>query len=165
MKLRAYRHSVAFALTAALAAGLPGQVTAQAPVPDARDWTGAYGGSYQCRDGAHGIHVEIASVTAEEDGSYAVSGVLGFFPLIDGGGPMAHVAGSFAVAGTITPDHIIRLEPLDWLVEAPGYGAAALLGELLLRRDGLWQILGMPVVPGDQLACSDLLATQFLPAS
>ena len=130
----------------------------------AQDYTGVYAGSYVCEDGEHGFYLRIDETADPEEGhGYVIHGVLGFFPVLGGSaGPLAHVSGSFEVVGVIAEDRI-WLDPLDWLLEAPGYGAARLTGTIAPRTDGLMEIVGKPVVPGNEDFCSDLIATQFLP--
>ncbi|MCB2084014.1 MAG: hypothetical protein KDD90_08190 [Sphingomonadaceae bacterium] len=129
-----------------------------------RDFSGVYGGSYTCADGEHGFYLDLSTVTPMDD-HWMVSGTLGLFPTLAGTEDgAADVAGSFAVSGTVSADMQIELEPGEWLVQPPRYGAAHLTGELSMFSEGQWQIEGKPVVPGMPDLCSALVATQFLPA-
>lgn len=140
-----------------------GPAAAQVP-GDGAGMSGVYSGSYMCQDGEHGFYLDISAL-ARRDDVLAVSGRLGIFPVLGGAaGPLADIAGSFLVHGTIDGQGAIWLEIGDWLVQPPGYGAANLEGRLSKRRDGLWQIHGRPVLPGNEAFCSDLIATQFMPA-
>ena len=51
----------------------------------------------------------------------------------------------------------------DWLKQPTGYGAADLEGKLRQKSDGSYALTGKPVVRGNPSACSNLIATQFLP--
>jgi len=154
-------------LTAALAcalvtvATLPSHAADEAWTPG---WAGTYAGSYVCVDGEHGFYLDVSQTTKANAERFEASGTLGFFPVIGGrGGSAATVAGSFAVTGTVNADGTWRLEPGEWLVEPARYGAAIMTGRFSQRADGLWQIEGKPLVPGNEANCSDLIATQFLP--
>lgn len=126
-------------------------------------WAGVYGGSYTCTDGEHGFYLDLTSIRPKAGGGFDADGTLGLFPTLAGqNGPVGKVAGSFAVAGTITGDGVISLAPGDWLVKPPGYGAARLEGRITAVASG-HAITGKPVVPGNESACSNLIATQFLP--
>lgn len=149
----------ALGLLASLAAPSFGQGPANGAGLD-----GIYAGSYLCQDGEHGFYLDIAALAPNDQGGFSASGVLGFFPVLGGtDGPLAEVAGSFTVSGTIEGDGRITLAAGEWLVEPAGYGAAELEGRLTARADGLWEIAGRPVIPGNADYCSGLVATQFLP--
>ncbi len=51
----------------------------------------------------------------------------------------------------------------EWLEKPAGYGAANLEGKLKARPSGDYSLIGKPTVPGNPDACSNLIATQFLP--
>lgn len=130
----------------------------------AQDYLGTYAGSYICEDGEHGFYLRIDETADPEEGhGYVIYGVMGFFPVLGGSdGPLAHVSGSFEIVGVIAEGRIWT-DPLDWLLEAPDYGAARLAGTIGPRDDGLMEIVGKPMVPGYEDFCSDLIATQFMP--
>jgi hypothetical protein len=155
-------------IATALAAGL---VSACSMMPGAspaapaagHPWAGVYGGSYTCTDGEHGFYLDLASVTPKDGGGFNASGILGLFPTLSGqGGPVGKAAGSFNVSGTITADGTISLSQGPWLVQPPGYGAANLEGRITQVASG-HAITGKPVVLSNPGACSNLVATQFLP--
>jgi hypothetical protein len=125
--------------------------------------TGYFAGSYTCQDGEHGIYLEL-DLDANDGEVAQVSGVLSFFPTIAGkDGPVGMVNGSFAVSGTITRSTMaISLEPGEWLLQPDGYGAAALEGTFTETQEGLSQIIGKPVVPGNPDFCSDLIVTELV---
>lgn len=129
-----------------------------------QDYLGVYAGSYVCEDGEHGFYLRIDETADPEEGQgYVIHGVMGFFPVLGGSdGPLAHVSGSFEIVGVIAEGRIWT-DPLDWLQPVPEYGAARLAGTIAPRSDGLMEIIGKPVVPGNEEFCSDLIATQFLP--
>ena len=143
-----------------LAGGLSTASAAEEQLPG---WAGSYAGSYVCSDGEHGFFLDVSQISKTSD-AYSVSGILGFFPVLGGaGGSSASAAGSFLIAGTVNADGSWRLEPGEWLVEPENYGAAIMIGSFSQRPDGQWQIIGKPLVPGNEQACTDLIATQFLP--
>jgi len=126
-------------------------------------WAGVYAGSYTCTDGEHGFYLDLTSIRPNAGGGFDADGALGLFPTLAGqNGPVGKVAGSFAVAGTITADGVIAMAPGDWLVQPAGYGAAHLEGKITPVASG-HAITGKPVIPGNPSACSSLIATQFLP--
>ncbi len=134
-----------------------------ADAPSDHPWAGVYGGSYTCTDGEHGFYLDITSIRPKDGGGFDADGALGIFPTLAGAsGPVGKVAGSFAVSGTIGADGAISMTPGDWLVEPAGYGAAHLEGQIATVASG-HVITGKPVVPGNPSACSNLIATQFLP--
>lgn len=137
------------------------------PGPDApppHPYAGVYGGSYTCTDGEHGFYLDLTSVLPKAEGGFDAEGVLGLFPTLAGiSGPVGGVAGSFAVSGTISADGDIAMTAGEWLVQPSGYGAANLEGKLRARPAGGHALTGKPVVPGNPSACSNLIATQFLP--
>ena len=142
---------------ASMAIGIP----APTPLPAL---AGVYGGSYTCGDGEHGFYLNIDKATAKTGGGFDVSGVLGFFPTATGqGGPAGMVAGSFAVSGTIGADGAVAMSAGAWLKQPASYGAANLEGALTQNAAGSYTLRGKPVVPGSPDACSELIATQFLP--
>lgn len=150
------------ALAAAITVTSAG-AAAQLPA-DSAELLGPYAGSYVCQDGEHGFYLDLEEVIQNGDGTLGASGTLGMFPVLAGlSGSSGSVAGSFSVSGTISADGVIALAPGDWLVQPEGYGAAHLEGTLSQRGDGAWQIAGKPVIPGNPDACSDLIATRFLP--
>jgi hypothetical protein len=154
---------IAAALAAGLVSGCSMMPGASSDAPPDHPWAGVYGGSYTCTDGEHGFYLDLASVTPKDGGGFNAAGVLGLFPTLAGqGGPVGKVAGSFNVSGTITADGVIAMTPGDWLVQPPGYGAAHLEGKITQVASG-HAITGKPVVPGNPSACSNLIATQFLP--
>lgn len=125
--------------------------------------TGRFAGSYTCEDGEHGLYLQLD--VDSSDGEVAeVSGVLSFFPTLAGkDGPVGMVVGSFAVSGTITRStYAISLQPGEWLLQPEGYGAAALEGVFQETPEGLSQIVGKPIVPGNPDYCSDLIATELM---
>ena len=125
---------------------------------------GVYGGSYTCADGEHGFYLNITRATAKTGGGYDVAGVLGLFPTVTGqGGPAGMAAGSFKVTGTISADGALAMTAGDWLIQPPDYGTANLEGTLQKTDSAGYILRGKPVVPGSPGACSDLIATQFLP--
>lgn len=125
---------------------------------------GVYGGSYTCADGEHGFYLNITKATAKASGGFDAAGVLGLFPTVSGqGGPAGMVAGSFKVTGTIGADGAIAMTAGDWLIQPANYGSANLEGTLAKTDSGGYILRGKPVVPGNPDACSDLIATQFLP--
>jgi hypothetical protein len=141
---------------------MPGGSPAADAQPD-HPWAGVYAGSYTCTDGEHGFYLDLASVTPKDGGGFNAAGVLGLFPTLAGqGGPVGKVAGSFNVSGTISADGVIAMAPGEWLVQPPGYGAAQLEGKITQVASG-HAITGRPVVAANPSACSDLIATQFLP--
>lgn len=152
------------ALVAVSALLASGTAVAQ-PIPaDGRELLGVYAGSYVCQDGEHGFFLRLDTVSPVAGGGFAADGALGVFPVLAGrDGGAGSVAGSFIVAGTVTAEGRVDLGPGDWLIQPQNYGAAHLQGELSQRPDGLWQILGRPVIPGNEDYCSDLIATRFLP--
>lgn len=160
MKLKA-----AAALTALLVSACASTPASDAPPLAAKHaWSGVYGGSYTCTDGEHGFYLDIQKLTPADGGGFSAAGVLGLFPTLAGvSGPVGHVAGSFKVAGTISADGTIAMTAGDWLKQPAGYGAANLEGMLRQKPDGSHAITGKPVVPGNPSACSNLIATQFLP--
>ena len=125
--------------------------------------TGHFAGSYTCQDGEHGIYLQL-DVDANDGEVAEVSGILTFFPTLAGkDGPSGMVTGSFTVSGTIVRETMaISLEPGDWLFQPEGYGAAALEGTFTDTPEGLSQIIGKPVVPGNPDFCSDLIATELV---
>lgn len=154
--------AAALAATFVSACSTMGEAPA-APAAPSHPWAGVYGGSYTCTDGEHGFYLDIASLTPKDGGGFDATGVLGLFPTLAGqNGPVGKVAGSFAVSGTITADGTISMAPGDWLVQPAGYGAAHLEGKIAPVASG-HAITGKPVVPGNPAACSNLIATQFLP--
>lgn len=157
-----FRVMGAAATLAALALGACSTMAASAP-QDA-PYFGVYGGSYTCTDGEHGFYLDLTSVRPASGGGYDADGVLGFFPTLAGvSGPVGGVAGSFAVSGTISADGDVAMTAGDWLVQPSGYGAANLEGKLRAKPGGGYALTGKPVVPGNPGACSNLIATQFLP--
>lgn len=125
---------------------------------------GVYGGSYRCADGEHGFFLEITETGPDGADGLEVSGVLGFFPVLGGAdGALAEVLGSFMVSGSLDGEGRILLLPGDWLIQPSGYRAANLEGRLAPRADGALEILGRPVIPGNEAFCFDLIATRFLP--
>lgn len=140
-----------------------GSVTAQS-AGDPPGWIGTYSGSYLCHDGEHGFYLDITAVVPLKGETFAVSAVLGLYPVVAGrSGRSEAASGSFEVSGLLSADQTFRLEPGAWLVQPEGYGAATMVGEIGQREDGLWQITGRPLIPGNEEFCSDLIATQFLP--
>ena len=125
--------------------------------------TGRFAGSYTCEDGEHGLYLQL-DVTSNDGEVAQVSGILSFFPTIAGkDGPVGSVTGSFEVIGTITRSNsAISLVPGAWLLQPEGYGAAALEGVFTETPEGLSQIVGKPIVPGNPDYCSDLIATQLM---
>ena len=125
--------------------------------------TGHFAGSYTCQDGEHGIYLQL-DVDANDGEVAEVSGILTFFPTVAGkDGPSGMVTGSFTVNGTITRSTLgISLQPGEWLLQPEGYGAAALEGTFSETAEGLSQIVGKPVVPGNPDFCSDLIATELV---
>lgn len=143
--------------------GLAAPALAQLPA-DGAGVKGVYGGSYVCTDGEHGFYLDITTLTPKDGGGFDASGVLGLFPTLAGaGGPVGGVAGSFKVSGTIGADGAVAMAAGDWLKQPAGYGAANLEGKLKARPSGGYSLIGKPVVPGNPEACSNLIATQFLP--
>jgi hypothetical protein len=123
-----------------------------------------YGGSYICKDGEHGVILGIEISERKNSAEHEVSGMLGFFPVLAGGGSgTASVAGSFNVTGTFNDDGRLDLVFKDWMLEPQAYGAANFTGTVSQREDGLWQITGKPLVGPAQDFCSDMLVTQFAP--
>ncbi len=126
---------------------------------------GSYGGSYLCKDGEHGVYLELINVIPSpySESEKRVWGMLGFFPIIAGqNGGLADMAGSFNIYGFIEEGGKISLRPREWLVEPEGYGAAHIEGEIDRREDGAWRITGTALT-GVPDYCSDLIAMQFLP--
>jgi len=152
-----------WAATIAAALALPLAAHAQLPA-DGAGVKGIYGGSYVCTDGEHGFYLSIDALTPKSGGSFEASGVIGLFPTLAGAsGPVGGVAGSLKVSGTIAADGTIAMTSGDWLKQPAGYGSADLEGKLKLRPDGGYSLIGKPVVRGNPEACSNLIATQFLP--
>lgn len=151
-------------LAAALATTLlAAPALAQLPA-DGAGVKGIYGGSYVCTDGEHGFYLDIDTLAPKSGGGFDASGVLGLFPTLAGiEGPVGGVAGSFKVAGTIAADGTVAMTAGDWLKKPASYGAANLEGTLKARPGGGFSLIGKPVVPGNADACSNLIATQFLP--
>lgn len=148
-----------FALLTAVAASPAIALQDEEVPPD----TGYFAGSYTCQDGEHGIYLQLD--VDENDGNVAqVSGILSFFPTIAGkSGPIGMTTGSFTVSGTIVRETMaISLKPGEWLFQPEGYGAAALEGTFTETPEGLSQITGKPVVPGNPGYCSDLIATELV---
>lgn len=146
--------ALSFALALPASAGIPA---------DGEGIGGIYAGSYLCRDGEHGFFLAVDQMEPR-DGEIFFEGRLGFFPVLAGmEGRSAHVAGSFEVFGYVRLDGEMSVAHHNWLVQPQGYGAADMQGRMSRRDDGLWQITGKPVVPGNEEHCSDLIATQFLP--
>lgn len=142
---------------AAMAIGIP----APPPLPAL---AGVYGGSYTCVDGEHGFYLNIDTATVKPGGGYDASGVLGLFPTLAGKeGPAGLAAGSFRVSGTIGADGKVAMTAGDWLKKPAGYGAANLEGVIAPNPSGGYTLTGKPAVPGNPAACSNLIATQFLP--
>jgi hypothetical protein len=154
---------IAAAMAASLVSGCS-MLGGDAPAAAAdHPWAGVYGGSYVCTDGEHGFYLDLASVTPKDGGGFDAAGVIGLFPTLGGmDGPVGKAAGSFNVSGTITADGTISLAQGAWLVQPPGYGAANLEGKITSGASG-HAISGKPVVLGNPGACSNLIATQFLP--
>lgn len=164
MQVAVTRTRALAALVAVSAVLASGAASAQSIPADASQLLGLYAGSYLCADGEHGIALSLDAVAPADGGGVAATGRLGIFPVLAGrDGSSAAVAGSFAVSGTIAASGEVTLNPGDWLVRPEGYGAAVLTGTFSQRGDGLWQIVGRPVVPGNDSYCSDLVATRFLP--
>ena len=160
--MKTFRLAASSVTLAAFALGACSTTAASAP-QDA-PYFGVYGGSYTCTDGEHGFYLDLASVRPATGGGYDADGVLGFFPTLTGvSGPAGGVAGSFAVSGTISADGDVAMTAGDWLVQPAGYGAASLEGKLRAKPGGGYALTGKPVVPGSPGACSNLIATQFLP--
>lgn len=153
-----------FAATLVSACSMMGEAPAAAPAQTAdHPWAGVYAGSYTCTDGEHGFYLDLSSVTPKDGGGFNAAGVIGVFPVLAGlNSPVGKVAGSFNVSGTIGADGTISLAQGDWLVQPPGYGAANLEGKITTVAYG-HAITGRPVVAGNPNACSDLVASQFLP--
>ena len=155
-----------FLRTAALvfaSAALVAPAQAQLPA-DGAGVKGIYGGSYVCTDGEHGFYLNIDALTQKSGGGFDASGVIGLFPTLAGaGGPVGHVAGSLKVSGTIAADGTVAMTSGDWLKQPAGYGAADLEGKLRQKPDGSYALIGKPVVRGNPEACSNLIASQFLP--
>lgn len=152
-------------LTLALAAAATLAAPALAQLPaDGAGVKGIYGGSYVCTDGEHGFYLSIDALTAKSDGGFDASGVIGLFPTLSGiSGPVGGVAGSLKVTGTIAADGTVAMTSGDWLKQPAGYGAADLEGKLRQKPDGSYALIGKPVVRGNPEACSNLIASQFLP--
>lgn len=160
--MKTFRLAVSCAAVAALPLGACSTTAPTAP-QDA-PYVGVYGGSYTCTDGEHGFYLDLTSVRAAAGGGYDVDGVLGLFPTLAGiSGPVGGVAGSFAVSGAISADGDIAMTAGDWLVQPAGYGAANLEGKLRAKPGSGYALTGKPVVPGNPGACSNLIASQFLP--
>lgn len=131
---------------------------------DGAGMKGIYGGSYVCTDGEHGFYLDITTLTPKSAGGFDASGVIGLFPTLAGaGGPVGHVVGSLKVSGTIAADGAVAMVSGDWLKQPDGYGAADLEGKLRQKPDGSYALIGKPVVRGNPEACSNLIASQFLP--
>lgn len=125
---------------------------------------GVYGGSYTCVDGEHGFYLNITRAVPKAGGGYDVAGILGLFPTVTGqGGPAGMAAGSFKVSGTLGADGALAMTAGDWLIQPPDYGSANLEGTLQKTDSAGYILRGKPVVPGRPDACTDLIATQFLP--
>ena len=158
-----FKGIAAIALVASLtsACAMIGETTA----PTAKHaYAGVYGGSYVCTDGEHGFYLDITSVSPKDGGGFNAAGVIGLFPTLAGiSGPVGGVAGSLKVSGTITADGTLAMTCGDWLKQPAGYGAADLEGRLIRKTDGSYALTGKPVVRGNPTACSNLIATQFLP--
>lgn len=154
----------AAALTALFVSACAATPAPDAPPPAAKHaWAGVYGGSYTCTDGEHGFYLDLHDVTPKDGGGFNAWGIIGLFPTLAGqDGPVGMAAGSFKVSGTITADGVISMTQGDWLVQPPGYGAAQLEGKITAVASG-HAITGKPVVAANPTACSDLIATQFLP--
>lgn len=145
-------------LTLAACASTPAAEAQPAP------YAGVYAGSYVCQDGEHGFYLDLEKVTANADGGFAASGVLGIFPVLAGiSGPSGGATGSFRVSGTINAAGEIALAPGEWLKPAGNYGAAHLEGKLRKKPDGSHALTGKPVIPGNADYCSNLIATQVQP--
>lgn len=150
-------------LLALAAVALPLAAHAQLPA-DGAGVKGIYGGSYVCTDGEHGFYLNIDTLTPKSGGGFEASGVLGLFPTLAGiSGPVGGAAGSFKVSGTIAADGTVAMASGDWLKQPAGYGAADLEGKLRQKPDGSYALIGKPVVRGNPEACSNLIASQFLP--
>ncbi len=151
-------------LAASLAIGLCAAAPAFADLPEGGEGlTGIYAGSYVCTDGEHGVVLDLASLSARENGrGFEVKGVLGFVPVLAGAdGVNASVAGSFEVYGVLYDTGRLMLRAGDWIVQPETYGAAGLNADLSQREDGLWQIAGIPADGAGQ--CSAFLATKVIP--
>ncbi|MEZ6030678.1 MAG: hypothetical protein R3C46_13125 [Hyphomonadaceae bacterium] len=160
--MKSPRLASAFGAIAALA--IAGCTTTQPAAAETSPYAGVYAGSYTCGDGEHGFYLDLSSVTAASGGGFEASGVLGFYPTLSGiGGSSGGVAGSFRVSGTISAAGDVALTAGEWLKQPSGYGAANLEGKLRERPAGGYALVGKPVVPGMPDACSNLIATQFLP--
>lgn len=156
--------AITLAATLASACSMMGETPAATAPAAKHAYAGVYGGSYVCTDGEHGFYIDIATVTPKEGGGFDASGVLGLFPTLAGvSGPVGGVAGSFKVSGTISSDGTVAMTAGDWLKQPTGYGAADLEGKLRQKSDGSYALTGKPVVRGNPSACSNLIATQFLP--
>lgn len=157
MRLTGYLIAMAVAAVPAV------PVLAQIPA-DGAGLTGLYAGSYQCRDGEHGVVLDLTFSPAAEGDRFRVSGTLGIVPVLAGaGGEAADVAGSFVVLGVMQADGSLDLIHQGWVIAPPDYGAANLLGTLSQRADGLWQIAGTPVAGPEGDYCQALIATRILP--
>lgn len=152
--------STALALATACASA---PALAQLPA-DGAGMKGIYGGSYVCTDGEHGFYLDLNTLTPKSGGGFDASGVIGLFPTLAGSsGPVGGVAGSLKVSGTIAADGAVAMVSGDWLKKPDGYGAADLEGKLRKKPDGSYALIGKPVVRGNPEACSNLIASQFLP--
>ena len=156
--------AIALAATLASACSMMGETPAATAPAAKHAYAGVYGGSYVCTDGEHGFYLDIATVIPKDGGGFDASGVLGLFPTLAGAsGPFGGVAGSFNVSGAISSDGTVAMTAADWLKQPAGYGAADLEGKLRRKSDGSYALTGKPVVRGNPSACSNLIATQFLP--
>lgn len=156
--------AIAIAATLASACSMMGETPAPTAPAAKHAYAGVYGGSYVCTDGEHGFYLDMETVTPKDDGGFDASGVLGLFPTLAGAsGAVGGVAGSFKVSGTISSDGTVAMTAGDWLKQPAGYGAADLEGKLRQKSDGSYALTGKPVVRGNPSACSNLIATQFLP--
>jgi len=149
----------------ALAVGAALALPASAEIPaNGAGLSGIYAGSYQCKDGEHGVLLDLKMEERPKASGLRVTGRLGFFPVLAGkGGEFADVAGSFTILGLLAENGRITFRHQDWLIQPKGYGAANFNGRVSRRADGLWQITGKPLAGPKSEFCSDMIATQFLP--
>jgi len=149
------------ALVGLVAYGGPGF----AEIPSAGEGLdGIYAGSYLCKDGEHGVVLDLAFAERASGEGLVVSGTLGIVPVLAGmDGEVGDVAGSFTVEGLLSENLRLDFRFGEWVVEPEGYGSANFRGALSQRADGLWQITGKPLAGAESELCSDMIATRILP--
>ncbi len=142
---------------------LAGSVAAEIP-SGGEGLEGIYAGSYLCKDGEHGVVLDLAFAERAAGEGLAVTGTLGIVPVLGGlAGDSGQVAGSFLISGLLSTDLRLDFRFDGWVIEPADYGSANFRGVLSQREDGLWQITGKPLAGVESELCSEMIATRILP--